>query len=74
MVQLLFNNNHRQNITNSSTNSYIRTGVSSPSSRNPPCSEEILQAWRISSTRATYARTYVGICTRICDILTMIKK
>ena len=35
---------------------------------------KILQAWRISSTRATYARTYVGICTRIRDILTMIIK
>ena len=46
MVQLFFNN-HRQNITNSSTNSYIRTGVSIPSTRNSPSLEDFLRAWRI---------------------------
>ena len=40
-ISLIFN--HHQNITNSSTNSYIRTDASSSSTST----EKILQAWRI---------------------------
>ena len=54
-IQLFFNN-HRQNITNSSTSSYIRTGVSSPSTRNSPSLEDFLRAWRIL------------INTKYCDV------